>query len=61
MDIQLVKGNPTEAELAALAQVLEQIQRERKLAGVRPDANLWGVAHPATAFNPHAFDSAAYF
>ena len=61
MDIQVLKGNPTEAELAALSQVLEQLQRERKLAGVRPDANLWGSAQPATAFNPHAFDSAAYF
>lgn len=61
MDIQVLKGNPTEAELAALSQVLEQLQRERKLAGVRPDANLWGTAHPATTFNPHAFDSAAYF
>ena len=67
MDIQVLKGNPTEAELAALSQVLEQLQRERKLAGVQPDANLWGAAHPATAFNPHAlfnphaFDSAAYF
>lgn len=61
MDIKVVKGNPTEAELAALTQVLEQLQRERKLAGVRPDSNLWGQPHPATAFNPHAFDSAAYF
>lgn len=61
MDIQVLKGNPTEAELAALSQVLEQLRRERKLAGVQPDANLWGSAHPATAFNPHAFDSAAYF
>ena len=61
MDIQVLKGNPTEAELAALSLVLEQLQRERKLAGVQPDANLWGAAHPATAFNPHAFDSAAYF
>lgn len=67
MDIQVLKGNPTEAELAALSQVLEQLQRERKLAGVQPDANLWGAAHSATTFNPHAlfnphaFDSAAYF
>lgn len=61
MDIQVLKGNPTEAELAALSQVLEQLKCERKLAGVQPDANFWGVSHPATAFNPHAFDSAAYF
>lgn len=61
MDIQVLKGNPTEAELAALSQVLEQLQRERKLAGVTPDANIWGDPHSATAFNPHAFDSAAYF
>ena len=61
MDIKVIKGNPTEAELDALTQVLEQLQRERKLAGVKPDANLWGVSHPAAAFNPHAFDSAAYF
>ena len=61
MDIQVLKGNPTAAELQALSQVLEQLQRERKLAGVRSDASLWGVDHPATAFNPHAFDSAAYF
>ena len=61
MDIQVLKGNPTEAELAALSQVLEQLKRERKLAGVQPDANYWGISHHATAFNPHAFDSAAYF
>ncbi|WJY96923.1 acyl-CoA carboxylase subunit epsilon [Corynebacterium fournieri] len=61
MDIQVLKGNPTDAELAALTQVLEQLQRERKTAGVKADANIWGAAHPATTFNPHAFDSAAYF
>ena len=61
MDIQVLKGNPTEAELAALLQVLEQLKRERRLAGVQPDANYWGLSHPATAYNPHAFDSAAYF
>ena len=61
MDIQVLKGNPTEAELAALSQVLEQLKRERKLAGVQPDANYWGISPPATVYNPHAFDSAAYF
>jgi len=61
VDIQVLKGNPTEAELAALSQVLEQLKRERKLAGVQPDANYWGISHPATVYNPHAFDSAAYF
>lgn len=61
MDIQVLKGNPTEAELAALSQVLEQLKRERKLAGVQSDANYWGISHPATVYNPHAFDSAAYF
>lgn len=61
MDIQVLKGNPTEAELAALSQVLEQLKRERRLAGVQPDANYWGISHPATVYNPHAFDSAAYF
>ena len=61
MDIQVLKGNPTAAELQALSQVLEQLQRERKLAGVQPDANYWGISHPATVYNPHAFDSAAYF
>ena len=61
MDIQVLKGNPTEAELAALSQVLEQLKRERRLAGMQPDANYWGLSHPATAYNPHAFDSAAYF
>ena len=61
MDIQVVKGKPTEAELQALTEVLLQLQRERKQAGVQPDANMWGATHPATLFNPHAFDSAAYF
>ena len=42
-------------------EVLLQLQRERKQAGVQPDANMWGSTHPATSFNPHAFDSAAYF
>lgn len=61
MDIQVVKGNPTEAELQALTEVLLQLQRERKHSGVQPDASIWGASHPATAFNPHAFDSAAYY
>ncbi|UBI08714.1 acyl-CoA carboxylase subunit epsilon [Corynebacterium coyleae] len=61
MDIQVVKGNPTEAELQALTEVLLQLQRERKQSGVQPDTSIWGASHPATAFNPHAFDSAAYY
>lgn len=59
--ITVVKGRPTEDELAALAEVLTQILQERSSAAVPADKNLWGRPAPAAPFNPHAFDSAPYF
>lgn len=59
--ITVVKGRPTEDELAALAEVLTQILQERSSAAVPADKNLWGSPSSAAPFNPHAFDSAPYF
>lgn len=62
--ITVLKGAPTAEEVAALAQVLADLAAERRKSGVRPDADLWAEphhSHPRGLFNPHAFDSAAYF
>lgn len=63
--ISVVKGNPTAEELDALASALNDMLRQRAEAAVPADRNLWGYEasplHPQALFNPHAFDSAAYF
>ncbi|OFT82923.1 acyl-CoA carboxylase subunit epsilon [Corynebacterium sp. HMSC29G08] len=64
MDIEVLKGNPTGDELAALVQVLEELKAKNS-AAAPADANGWGTPAPRNyrgpLFNPHAFDSAVYF
>lgn len=63
--ITVVKGQPSADELDALAAALTQLVRQRAEAAAPADRNLWGesapAAHPQALFNPHAFDSTAYF
>lgn len=59
--ITVVKGHPTDDELAALTEALNQLLAERASAAVPADKNQWGESFAAALFNPHAFDSAAYF
>lgn len=66
MDITVVKGNPTEDEIAALSAVLAQLQEEA-MSGTRRsgERNLWGTPsaplHYAPVFNPGAFSNVSYF
>lgn len=64
MDIEVLKGNPTEDELAALVQVLQELKAKNS-AAAPADANRWGAPAPhnyrGPLFNPHAFNSAVYF
>ena len=64
MDIQVLKGNPTDDELAALTQVLTEL-KDKHSPSPTADANGWGAAgprhHRATLYNPHAFGSTGYF
>ncbi|MDK7048307.1 acyl-CoA carboxylase subunit epsilon [Corynebacterium sp. UMB0012] len=64
--IKVVKGNPTEDELAALRTVLAQMSA--KHSGVAGERNEWG--NPAESFerfgaqrvyNPSAFHTVRYF
>ena len=61
----VVKGNPTEAELAALTQVLSDLQQEAKSRTAGGHRNLWGRpsnrVHGPVVFNPSAFNSTALF
>lgn len=61
----VVKGNPTEAELAALTQVLTDLQQEAKSRTSGGYRNLWGRPskrnHGPVLFNPSAFNSTALF
>lgn len=62
-EIKVVKGNPTEDELAALRTVLAQMSAKR--SGVAGERNEWG--NPAERFgaqrvyNPSAFHTVRYF
>ena len=64
MDIEVLKGNPTEDELAALVQVLEDLKAKNSTAAPA-DANGWGAPGPrnygGVLYNPHAFGSTVYF
>lgn len=61
----VVKGNPTEAELAALTQVLTDLQQEAKARTSGGHRNLWGRPtsrdHGPVVFNPSAFNSQTLF
>ena len=61
----VVKGNPTEEELAALTQVLTDLQQEAKARTSGGHRNLWGRPtprdHDPVLFNPSAFNSQTLF
>ena len=61
----VVKGNPTEEELAALTQVLTDLQQEAKSRTAGGHRNLWGRpaprGHGPVIFNPSAFNSQTLF
>nr|VDG62482.1 Uncharacterised protein [Streptococcus thermophilus] len=61
----VVKGNPTDTELAALTQVLSDLQQEAKSRTAGGHRNLWGRptnrVHSPVLFNPSAFNSTALF
>ena len=61
----VVKGNPTEEELAALTQVLTDLQQEAKSRTAGGHRNLWGRpaprVHGSVIFNPSAFNSQTLF
>ncbi|SDM12934.1 Acyl-CoA carboxylase epsilon subunit [Corynebacterium mycetoides] len=65
MDMTVVKGNPTDDEVAALTMVLAQLQAEAKADRGPGDLNLWGrpgkLRHNETIFNPGAFNNVTYF
>lgn len=61
----VVKGNATEEELAALTQVLTDLQQEAKSRTAGGHRNLWGRpaprVHGPVIFNPSAFNSQTLF
>ena len=61
----VVKGDPTEEELAALTQVLTDLQQEAKSRTGGGHRNLWGRPdtrnHGPVVFNPSAFNSQTLF
>ena len=61
----VVKGNPTEAELAALTQVLTDLQQAAKSRTSGGHRNLWGRPtprdHGPVVYNPSAFNSQTLF
>lgn len=65
MDIKVVKGNPTDDEVTALAMVLADLQAAARAAQAPGERNLWGAPnapqHPNTIFNPGAFSNVTYF
>ncbi|SDS41590.1 acyl-CoA carboxylase subunit epsilon [Corynebacterium timonense] len=60
----VVKGNPTDEELAALTAVLAELQAAATATAGPDDRNLWGrpspLRHP-DVFNPGAFANITYF
>ncbi|QPK83652.1 acyl-CoA carboxylase subunit epsilon [Corynebacterium qintianiae] len=65
MDIKVVKGNPTEDEIAALTMVLADLQAAAAATRTPGERNLWGTpnapGHSAPIFNPGAFSNVTYF
>ncbi|MCQ9677342.1 acyl-CoA carboxylase subunit epsilon [Corynebacterium sp. BF-R-2] len=57
----VLRGNPTDAELAALSTVLSQLDSEAraKAADIHSERNLWG--QPGDVFNPTAFRNVRYY
>ena len=57
----VLRGNPTDAEVAALTTVLTQLDSEAraKAADTHSERNLWG--QPGDVFNPSAFRNVRYY
>ena len=57
----VLRGNPTDAEVAALSTVLSQLDSEAraKAADIHSERNLWG--QPGDVFNPTAFRNVRYY
>ena len=57
----VLRGNPTDAEVAALSTVLSQLDSEAraKAADIHSERNLWG--QPGNVFNPTAFRNVRYY
>lgn len=57
----VLRGNPTDAELAALSTVLSRLDSEAraKAADIHSERNLWG--QPGDVFNPMAFRNVRYY
>ncbi|WP_115685190.1 acyl-CoA carboxylase subunit epsilon [Corynebacterium senegalense] len=60
----VVKGNPTDDEIAALTAVLAELQAAASATAEPAERNLWGrpssLRHP-DVFNPGAFANVTYF
>ncbi|AWB83509.1 acyl-CoA carboxylase subunit epsilon [Corynebacterium liangguodongii] len=65
MDITIVKGNPTDDEVAALTAVLTELEAEARAKRGTGERDLWGTPtlsrHFSTVFNPGAFSNVTYF
>ncbi|WP_342319123.1 acyl-CoA carboxylase subunit epsilon [Corynebacterium mayonis] len=60
----VVKGNPTDDELAALTAVFAELQAAAALDAGKTQRNLWGEPSPLRhpdVFNPSAFSNVTYF
>ncbi|MDK6813109.1 MULTISPECIES: acyl-CoA carboxylase subunit epsilon [Corynebacterium] len=57
----VLRGNPTDAEVAALSTVLSQLDSEAraKAADIHSERDLWG--QPGDVFNPSAFRNVRYY
>lgn len=63
---KVLKGNPSDDELAALTAVLSSLQQEAAARGPQAsDRNLWGRPesrlHSQTLYNPGAFQTVTYY
>ncbi|GAB3942020.1 acyl-CoA carboxylase subunit epsilon [Corynebacterium tapiri] len=62
-EFQVVRGNPSDDEVAALSAVLAQITAEAQ-SDARGDRNLWGQHQSRRrehVYNPNAFRNVSYF
>lgn len=57
----VLRGNPTDAEVAALSTVLSRLDSEAraKAADIHSERNLW--SQPGDVFNPTAFRNVRYY
>lgn len=59
--VKILRGNPSDAEVAALTAVLAQLDSAARAKAAQTDAvrDLWGT--PGTQFNPSAFRNVRYY